>query len=220
MHLGPAESFTVATLGKRHYTGKVLALAGAFVVGIVFWGGFNFAMELTNSEAFCISCHEMRDNVYQEYRRSAHFLNRTGVRASCPDCHVPRDWPHMVQRKIRASNELYHWLIGSIDSREKFRKRRLHLAKIVWRDMQSSDSRECRNCHHMDFMAINEQSKGAAQRHRGAKGKSCIDCHKGIAHTLPDEFLRDEHERFERDKVACADCHVGLTDAASGASWY
>jgi len=212
----------VPKLGRFHFKGNAVAIAGAFATGIVFWGGFNYALELTNNEAFCISCHVMRDNVYEEYRESAHFLNRTGVRASCPDCHVPRDWVHMVRRKIRATNELYHWVVGTIDTREKFIERRLHLAKMVWYDMEMSDSRECQNCHHMDFMAIIEQTDVAAERHRRAQanGRTCIQCHKGIAHKLPEAFLVGEHERFEREKVACSDCHAGLTDTASGASWY
>ena len=38
-------------------------VAGAvlfFVVGIIFWGGFNTAMEATNTTEFCINCHEMQ----------------------------------------------------------------------------------------------------------------------------------------------------------------
>ena len=66
----------------------------AFVLGILFWGGFNTAMEWTNREAFCISCHEMKDNVYVEYRNTIHYQNRTGVRATCTDCHVPKEWGH------------------------------------------------------------------------------------------------------------------------------
>ena len=30
-------------------------VAGAFAAGIIFWGGFNTAMEATNTEKFCIS---------------------------------------------------------------------------------------------------------------------------------------------------------------------
>ena len=56
---------------------------GGFLAGIVFWGGFNTALELTNTETFCISCHEMRDNVYEELKQTIHFTNRSGVRATC-----------------------------------------------------------------------------------------------------------------------------------------
>ena len=58
-----------------------------FAAGILFWGGFNTGMEKANTEAFCISCHEMRNNVYEEYMETVHYNNRSGVRATCPDCH-------------------------------------------------------------------------------------------------------------------------------------
>jgi len=127
-----------------------------FIAGIIFWGGFNTAMEATNNEAFCISCHEMNDNVYQEYKHTIHYSNRTGVRATCPDCHVPKEWVHKVVRKIQATNELYHKAMGTIDTKEKFEAHRLELARHVWEAMKSTDSRECRNCH--DFKSMESKS--------------------------------------------------------------
>jgi len=47
-------------------------------VGIVFWGGFNTAMEASNRLDFCIGCHEMESTVYLEYRQSAHYSNASG----------------------------------------------------------------------------------------------------------------------------------------------
>ena len=163
-------------------------LAAGFVAGIIFWGGFNTAMEMTNTETFCISCHEMRDNVYQEYKNTIHYSNRTGVRATCPDCHVPKDWTHKVVRKIQATNELYHKVLGSINTPEKFEAKRLELARHVWDAMKKTDSRECRNCHNYDFMDFAEQGRRAVAQHSVGleQGKTCIDCHKGIAHQLPD----------------------------------
>src|SRR3954454_425645 len=66
----------------------VLVLAG-FAAGVIFWGGFSTALELTNTEKFCTGCHEMRENVFAELKSTIHFSNRSGVRATCPDCHVP-----------------------------------------------------------------------------------------------------------------------------------
>lgn len=170
----------------RYSLGGLLGVG--FILGILFWGGFNTAMEQTNQLSFCISCHEMKDNVYQEYRNTIHYANRTGVRATCPDCHVPKDWMHKVVRKIKASNEVFHWLLGTIDSREKFQAHRLELAKHVWASMKATDSRECRNCHNYEAMDYEVQSRRAVPQHMKGfeEGKTCIDCHKGIAHQLPD----------------------------------
>lgn len=168
-------------------TPTFLVLAAAFVLGILFWGGFNTAMEWTNREAFCISCHEMKDNVYAEYRNTIHYQNRTGVRATCPDCHVPKEWGPKMIRKIQASNEVWHKILGSIDTPEKFNAKRGELAQHEWDRMKRNNSQECRNCHNFEFMDYAEQNKRSAVKHQEAfnEGKTCIDCHKGIAHTLP-----------------------------------
>ena len=167
--------------------GGVAAAALWFLGGILAWGSFNWSLELTNTEDFCVSCHEMRDNVFVEYRNTIHYQNRTGVRATCPDCHVPREWGHKMVRKIRASNELLHKVLGTIDTPEKFNAKRVELAQHEWDRMKATDSRECRNCHNFEYMDYAEQGRRARNRHQEgfAKGQTCIDCHKGIAHKLP-----------------------------------
>lgn len=173
----PSVRFSLATL----------LVAGA-VAGVLFWGAFNWALELTNTEKFCVSCHEMRETVYKELKETVHFTNRTGVRAICSDCHVPKEWHYKVVRKIQATfNELPKKIIGTIDTPEKFEAQRLALAQHVWASMKASDSRECRNCHSMASMNLELQVRPAQRMHKAAleKGQTCIDCHQGIAHKLP-----------------------------------
>lgn len=165
-------------------------LVVGFVGGIIFWGGFNTGMEATNTLGFCISCHEMRDNVYQEYKKTVHYSNRTGVRAICSDCHVPKDWTHKLVRKAQASFEVWGKITGVIDTKEKFEANRMRLATLEWDRMKSVGSRECRNCHNFDAMSPEAQKQSVYKKHMEAKaeGKTCIDCHKGIAHHLPKEY--------------------------------
>ena len=168
-------------------TGVLLVVGG--IGGVIFWGGFHTAMEASNSLEFCISCHEMEDNVYKEYVKTPHYSNPSGVRAVCSDCHVPREWQHKVVRKIKASKELYYKFIDpSIDTKEKFEAKRLHLAKSVWAEMEANDSRECRNCHSYDAMNFEKQHEKASKfmKKAMADGETCISCHKGIAHKMPD----------------------------------
>ena len=185
-----------------------------FTLGIIFWGAFNTSMEITNTESFCISCHEMRDNVYKEYKETIHFSNRTGVKATCSDCHVPKTWAYKVKRKIGATNELFHKLIGSIDTKEKFEAKRLELSKHVWDTMRKTDSRECRNCHTFTSMNLANQKKSSQKAHARAvdKGQTCIDCHMGIAHHIAKDFDKDLklHDKFKKEKRPCADCHKGM----------
>ncbi|MDD3517080.1 MAG: NapC/NirT family cytochrome c [Chromatiales bacterium] len=175
----------LAWLRRPAHTGYMLLIGG--VAGIIFWGGFNTAMEQTNTMGFCISCHEMEQTVYQEYKESVHYKNASGVRAICSDCHVPRDWVHKVARKIRASNELWHKMVGTIDTPEKFEARRLVLAERVWKEMNDNNSRECRNCHSFEAMDFHKQEARAAEKMEEAMPKNtpCIECHKGIAHKKP-----------------------------------
>ena len=196
------------------------------VLGMLMWGGFNWSLEITNTEAFCVSCHAMRDYVFKEYKQTIHYNNRTGVRASCPDCHVPREWIHKVIRKVQASNELYHWMLGSIDSRQAFEEKRGALASQVWRGMKSTQSRECRNCHDSEFMAKAKQEKPAQIMHGLAErwDYTCIDCHKGIAHSLPRDFdaskiLDTLHDRFESEKIECRRCHMDMAKPPPGQGW-
>lgn len=202
-------------------TPAFLTLALTFVGGIFVWGGFNWAMELSNQEAFCISCHEMKENVYREYKNTIHYSNRTGVRAICPDCHVPKDWQHMVIRKITATNELFQHFRGTIDTREKFLQRRPYLARLVWASMKRTDSRECRNCHSFNYMDKSKQNLRAGEIHAEAteQGRTCIDCHIGIAHQLPKELLDAEHNRFERENISCSNCHADMPRIPADEDW-
>jgi len=172
----PSTRFTLATL---------VIFGGVW--GILFWGGFNWTMEEANRLQFCISCHEMRDTVYREYTQSIHYQNQFGVRATCPDCHVPREWFAKVRRKIQASNELWHKLLGTIDTPEKFEQHRRQLAEDVWAAMKATDSAECRGCHNVSAMDIHQMTQPAQQGMMPGlqAGLTCIDCHKGIAHHLP-----------------------------------
>ncbi len=171
-----------------HYSLGALTLGG-FIAGIIFWGGFNTALEATNTEAFCISCHEMEDNVFMEIKDTIHYTNRSGVRATCPDCHVPHEWTDKIARKMQASKEVWGKIFGTISTREKFLDKRRELAQREWARLKANDSLECRNCHDFDYMDFTRQGKRAAEFHSTALASgetTCIDCHKGIAHELPD----------------------------------
>lgn len=167
----------------------VLTLGG-FIAGVIFWGGFNTALELTNTEQFCISCHTMRDNVYPELKKTIHWSNRTGVRATCPDCHVPHNWTDKIARKMQASKEVFAQVFGMIDTREKFLAKRLELAQHEWARFSANGSKECKACHQyasMQFEKMRPTSRFQMQ-HAAEKNQSCLDCHKGIAHELPAEM--------------------------------
>ena len=205
---------------RRWAVGSTIPLWTVFgiLLGVLGWGAFNTVLEATNDLGFCISCHEMRSTVYEEYKTSVHWANASGVRAVCADCHVPKDWTHKLVRKVQASGELWAKLTGTIDTAEKFEARRLDLARHEWARMRASDSRECRNCHAYEAMDFHKQRPKSAEAMRvaQAKGFTCIDCHKGIAHRLPD--LTARHRAMARAMSEAPGAPpVGATVAALGA---
>jgi nitrate/TMAO reductase-like tetraheme cytochrome c subunit len=211
-------------LSRKVILGTTLGAALFFmIVGVIFWGGFNTAMEVTNTLDFCISCHEMEENVYQEYKKTIHYTNRSGVRATCSDCHVPDPWVHKVVRKVQASNEVLHKVLGTIDTPEKFNAKRLQLARNVWKGMKETDSRECRNCHDFASMNPEDQKKRSRKQHINGMqaGNTCIDCHKGIAHNkvhdqLSDEELTEMEEPNPENKRPIPPQWQAFIDASNG----
>jgi cytochrome c-type protein NapC len=177
----------------------VAALVGLFV-GAGGLAGTAAGLTWTNTETFCTGCHEMKDNVYAEYKGTIHDTNRSGVRATCPDCHVPHEIGPKLVRKVHATWELYGAIVGKIDTKEKFEAHRYEMAKRVWAQMKATDSRECRNCHSREAMSKDLQSAKAQARHaKGvAEGKTCVDCHFGIAHKEPDGPGPQELEKVAR----------------------
>jgi cytochrome c-type protein NapC len=167
----------------RHGLVAVLLVA----LGMVVATGGKAALDKTNTIGFCISCHEMKDNNFTEYSHTIHARNRTGVKAVCADCHVPHEMPDLIVRKVNAANDVWQHLVGRIDSPESFEAHRLELAQRVWKRMKTTDSRECRNCHDTTAMNADLQGKTAQKQHRrmASDGKTCIDCHFGIAHKEP-----------------------------------
>lgn len=163
-----------------------LVLFMGFLGGLLFWGAFNTGMEKTNSEEFCAGCHAP---IVTEIQETIHYSNRSGVRAICSDCHVPHNWNDKIVRKVQASKEIVAHMMGTIDTPEKFNARRGHLAEREWKRMKDNDSQECRNCHQFEYMDFSEQGPRSVKQHSTALAsgdKTCVDCHKGIAHKLPD----------------------------------
>jgi cytochrome c-type protein NapC len=179
----------------RKSAGKIsiILLAIIFIAGIVFAGLFSVGLAYTNEMEFCTSCHSMKVN-FEEYKETVHYKNASGVRATCSDCHVPKPFIPKMIAKVVAAKDVYHEIMGTIDTPEKYEAHRWDMANRVWDKMRKSDSRECRACHDYDYMDLSEQDRSARKRHPKAldQGKACIDCHAGIAHEEPDEPEEEE----------------------------
>jgi cytochrome c-type protein NapC len=160
-----------------------------FAAGIAFAALFNTGVAYTNEMDFCTSCHSMQVNL-EEYKQTIHYKNPSGVQTTCADCHVPKQFLPKLVAKIMAAKDVYHEIMGTIDTPEKYEAHRWGMASAVWAKMKSSNSRECLSCHRLENMDLAAQAtRSARSKHGNAldDGKTCIDCHKGVAHELPDE---------------------------------
>ena len=172
-------------------TWSVLAL---FVVGLVIGAGGVIGTQVmvaaTGTNEFCGgACHSMQW-VAQEYRQSGHYANRTGVRATCHDCHIPDHYPQLLWYKTKAGiRDAIQEARGVISTEEKFKKERLRLAKSVWAEYKENNSENCQHCHQFNADVVAKQKEFVRPMHQQflTKAATCIDCHKGVAHTAPDE---------------------------------
>ena len=174
---------------------------GKWLISVTFFIGFftyatmNVVLKETNTLEFCTSCHTMQQN-FTEYKQSLHYKNHAGVRVICSDCHVPKATIPKLAAKIGAVKDIYHEIIGTIDTPEKYEARRWEMANRVWDRMKETDSRECRSCHSWDAMMFESQDPLATKVHQRGKrkGKTCITCHQAIVHQEPEEPEESEAE--------------------------
>jgi len=159
-----------------------------FVLGLAVYAGTSEVLEATSTTEFCANtCHEFRAFVTPSWRESFHYKNSKGVQAGCPNCHEPKPLVPMLARRWQAIGEVWAHLIGRIDTQEKFDAEKPRMARQVWAYMKASDSRECRTCHKAAAWDESAQDPSARKKHEQMKtnGKTCIDCHKGVAHKVP-----------------------------------
>ncbi|MBK1638135.1 hypothetical protein CKO24_03615 [Rhodothalassium salexigens DSM 2132] len=171
--------------------GTVLFIGGA-ALGLVGAGGTATMVQHTNKTEFCVACH-VYDDFYEEYKGSVHHTNATGNRAECADCHIPHDnWINMMVHKARSGlKDAAAYTVGGINTPEEFEERRAVLAKEVWARYERENSMRCRRCHETEAWDLTAQSQAAQGAHQAvlSGNATCIDCHKGIAHSIPEGAL-------------------------------
>lgn len=180
------------TMFPHTYRSGIIIASVFFICGIAIIGAYATAVDYTNSTEFCaFQCHEMQ-KPYNEYIQTKHYKNDFGVRAECPDCHVAHQrWRFTMYAKALATNDLFQHYFGHYAGKDPdttFEAGREEMAKHVQARMKESDSRECRNCHSFEAMDLDAQPGMAKRKHSAAmeNGKTCVDCHQGITHHLPE----------------------------------
>ena len=171
-------------LKKMIASGSVAVLLTGIGVGVLGMLGYDYAMTATSTDEFCTSCHEMESGAFALLQETTHFRNESGVRPGCSDCHVPAKGLPKIWRKIQASREVWGHMMGTIDTPEKYLAHAPVMKEREIARLKANDSQECRNCHEVDAMDFEQQSRMAKRSHgkMAVSGKTCIDCHEGLAH--------------------------------------
>jgi cytochrome c-type protein NapC len=161
-------------------------LAAGFALGSVVTLAFEYALDAVGTNAFCSSCHA--NDAAREWRESVHHDNRAGMVAGCSDCHVPRELGPKMVRVAKSVKEIWSHFTGVINTREKYEAHRQAMDEKEWNRLRGNGARECRNCHDPESMA-NKDKPHVAGMHKSslAGGQVCIDCHKGVGHSTPDQ---------------------------------
>lgn len=162
-----------------------LALVGAgAVVGVLALIGFNYSLEATSTDEFCLGCHN-HAIPYAQHQLTVHYSNEYGVAAGCADCHLEHAFIPKMRRKLEAAREVWGHYTGVIDTDEKYLAHQPEMKARELARFRSSDSATCRSCHDVTRMALEQQSAKAQRDHaRLGQGKTCVDCHEDAGHAV------------------------------------
>ena len=154
----------------------------------------NTILHETSKTEFCLACHSHTVNIKPEYEASGHANNTVGVRAECAECHLPSmedRWIHYVMRKMVVSLDIIPELQGKITDPADYEAHRAEMEKATWIEFRENDSEYCKHCHKAEHMVLENQGPMARRRHEMSMekgGYTCIDCHQGLVHKLPEDW--------------------------------
>lgn len=167
------------SLGALVFAAAVVALAGLSLLWVV--------VEVTDQDAFCLVCHV--SDIGLEIADHPHGDTAEARAVRCADCHLPQAFgPRVVAKMDSGLRDVRAHILGTIDTPEKFEAERMRLAKKTWRQMKENDSQACRHCHDPTTWDLSTQTGWAQRYHEMARAdeRTCITCHKGFAHALPE----------------------------------
>jgi len=152
--------------------GSLVVLGVGLLAGLITLASTGTFMVYANSEKFCATaCHEMT-YMAAEYKDTIHDKNRTGVRATCNDCHVPHDNP--IRKYIfKAMDGTRHSFMFTF---------RMEPQVIRIHDAGASVVQEnCIRCHTHQTQNVKEKFVTLNEVNHGG-GKLCWDCHRETPH--------------------------------------
>ena len=161
-----------------------MALACAAVLGSLMVG-FNYTMEKTSTNDYCISCHVHTD-ADESWKQSVHHNNGSGTVTDCAACHLPPKGTlaHTTTKMRLGISHMWAYLVKD---RENINWKKMgelaHAKGIVFNS-------SCEECHQNLFPdGITDEGITAHLYYEDNKEKldlQCISCHLDAGHYDPD----------------------------------
>ena len=123
--------------GRRPIVLAAMVLIFSLVVGGALIGAGAATLHFTGTEKFCSSCHT--NDAAAEFKDTIHDKNRTGVRAACADCHLPKEFVPMMVRKVQAAREVWGHFAGTIDTTVALQRAVVPLKGFMLEQTRESD---------------------------------------------------------------------------------
>jgi formylglycine-generating enzyme required for sulfatase activity len=157
-------------------------LAGIFI-GLFLVGSGSMAVKRTSTNEYCASCHEIHPQATTSWKKSVHYVTRSGDRTGCVECHLP---PHgegyMAAKLTTGLRDLWGKWTKEPASFNWDEKSRLENARRY--TYESS----CLACHENLFPAELTKEGEDAHLYYTSKNKPadlhCINCHLNAGHYI------------------------------------
>jgi formylglycine-generating enzyme required for sulfatase activity len=170
---------TVHFLRKRFFLIFVLS----FAVGIAITLLIGKTAEYTSTDESCAACH-VHPHVFDSWKLSTHYDNKTGIKVHCVECHLPPKGQGYMKEKIRlGANDIYGFLFkDSADFNWEMKSELEHAVKYI-------PNESCKHCH-QNLFPKNVSDKGIAahlyyEENEKKLDLQCISCHLDVGHHNP-----------------------------------
>lgn len=219
--------------------GTIFTLGGVALVAVT-----NKAVMWSSSNAFCGTvCHSM-NWAAASYQQGPHFMNASGVRASCGECHIPyessqataTEYVKMLLFKAnRGGKDFWNESRKSIATKEEWEKRRPQLTDEFENYLQAHNYITCRGCHSLEAFGGPRSHMKVVIHQMVVNGGDvdCLRCHRNIGHTYEQpatkvggwyvvEQAANGEKLYQAHCVAChgAQLEGGAGPALKGISWH
>jgi nitrate/TMAO reductase-like tetraheme cytochrome c subunit len=212
--------------------GTIFGISGVMLVAVT-----NKAVIWSSSDAFCGQfCHSMTW-ASASYRQGPHFINASGVRANCGQCHIPYDSGHatateyvrlLLFKADRGAKDFWNESRKTIATKDEWEKRRPQLRAEFESYLRAHNYITCRGCHTLGaFGGPRSQMKMLIHKDLiKANDVDCLRCHQNIGHVYEQPMAKvggwyTTEQAAAGEKLyqaGCAACHGAKLEGGAGPS--